>query len=204
MKWEVGCAMVSTTTSIGLLIYIVYTRPPNKPLGAGPRDVYLKMLCQSLNSLPPEEWEKVRAKLDVFLGVSPPPVLQLTKTVVEVEEKEMMTSNNVVAPFPSLPSSPVEEEKGEDDSVVAGFRKMLKMGIPPQAVRNKMMQEKIDPALLFGNEASVEGIRSPERRSNANHSVTTTIAKTMPSPILLFPVEVVSMDSTNGLFASHY
>lgn len=199
MKWEVGCAAVSTTTSIGLLVYIVCSRP-SKPLGAGPRDVYLERLCQSLHSLPNEEWDKVRAKLDVFLGVSPPPVLQLAKTAAEVELPLLSTeAGNSSAGNSSAKDDPAKNDPAthdptkDDDSAVAGFRKMLKMGIPPQAVRNKMMQEKIDPALLFGNEASAEVVaRSPGKKS---------ALKTKPHlPALLLQVEAVPVESTGGLF----
>lgn len=54
-------------------------------------------------------------------------------------------------------AEPTEEDVTTKASIVAKYKRMLSVGVPEGAVRTKMMQDSVDPALLFGGNSSDSG-----------------------------------------------
>lgn len=178
MKGELVWGIASTSTCLALMMYIVVDKRGRHQPAEGKRDAYLQMLCNNLHSLPNEEWDRVQAKLDVFMGlssptvsVSAPPPPPLRSPV----KRESPVKSAIAAPAP-VPAPPAATDSPE----LMTYRKMLKMGIPEQAVRNKMITDKVDPALLFG-EAS---------------NVTTTAPVAIAQHALAKPPVILNLEST--------
>jgi hypothetical protein len=78
-----------------------------------------------------------------------PPAAPIVITTPVSETKEPAPIMLTTTPTPTeLYPAP---DPSQDSEEVARFRRMLKVGIHPQAVRNKMAAEGLDPSLLFGS-----------------------------------------------------
>ena len=74
------------------------------------------------------------------------PSLKLESTMQEQETKS--TAEPVVQAEEEMEAE-VKKESQIDESLVAPFKKMLQVGVPEQAVRQKMKIQGLDDALLF-------------------------------------------------------
>ena len=74
------------------------------------------------------------------------PSLKLESTMQEQETKS--TAEPVVQADEEMEAE-VKKESQIDESLVAPFKKMLQVGVPEQAVRQKMKIQGLDDALLF-------------------------------------------------------
>ena len=74
------------------------------------------------------------------------PSLKLESTMQEQETKS--TAEPVVQAEDEMEAE-VKKESQIDESLVAPFKKMLQVGVPEQAVRQKMKIQGLDDALLF-------------------------------------------------------
>ena len=74
------------------------------------------------------------------------PSLKLESTMQEQETKS--TAEPVVQADEEMEAE-VKKESQIDESLVASFKKMLQVGVPEQAVRQKMKIQGLDDALLF-------------------------------------------------------
>ena len=74
------------------------------------------------------------------------PSLKLESTMQEQETKS--TAEPVVQADEEMEAE-VKKESQIDESVVAPFKRMLQVGVPEQAVRQKMKIQGLDDALLF-------------------------------------------------------
>ena len=66
-----------------------------------------------------------------------------------MQEQETKSTAEPVVQAEEEMEAEVKKESHFDESLVAPFKKMLQVGVPEQAVRQKMKIQGLDDALLF-------------------------------------------------------
>ena len=97
-----------------------------------------------------EEEEKIATKFRKMLKFNVPPEAVRHKMAMEGVDAKIVSAvlDQKEKPAAAVAAKKQSSLSPEDEKVAAGFRKMLKLRIPPEAVRHKMMKEQVSQKIM--------------------------------------------------------